>query len=200
MNRIHAIVFVAALPCATLCACATGTSTPDPDNVSTSALVDDQPVSPGDAVEPPSGDGVDPPTGDAAEAPTTSQSHTEDLARLDVWLRARHTEDLPDASALATLHDAEAALLAFEATAERMSDRTRALSLLRHAPGESARERLLAVANDDAEHVAARAAAIDGLAGVDPNNDPDVRAAVDAAASHDDPRMQAAATRARDAW
>lgn len=166
-----------------LVACATGA--PTADEVAVAPLVVDETASPT----------VDPAGGDAVVADVALAA---DLERLAVWLNARHAEDLPDAEQLATLHDAEAALLAYEADADHMMDRTRALSLLRFAPGPDARARLEAVAGDAASHPAARAAAVDGLAGATP--DDALRDLVGPLVTHDDARVSAAAERTLDAW
>jgi hypothetical protein len=160
--------------------------------MTTAPLVVDEPMVESAGEDEPAN--ASPAEGDGPEPSGEDTQLRDDLDRLGVWLRARHNDDLPSPESYATLHDAEAALVQFEADADQMMLRTRALAAMRYAPGPSTRARLLQVVMDPDQHPAARAAATDGLAGA-PAGDTEVDAAIAASLRDGDERVRAAAER-----
>jgi hypothetical protein len=104
-------------------------------------------------------------------------------------LMARHKEDLPGKEKLAHYEDAEESLAWLAEHGGRMVLRVRALALLRFYTGETTRKVLLDVLTSPDAHPALVAAAITGSGGFELERDATLRAAVEDAGRHDDPRI-----------
>lgn len=123
-----------------------------------------------------------------------------DLEAISALLRARHTDDLPDAETLKTYPEAEAALRQLGREGETMVMRTRALALLRFYASEDSGALLAEIAGDGDAHPALRAAAITGLAGQSLADQPARMELVVAALRDEDPRVGTAAVEVLDAF
>ena len=108
-------------------------------------------------------------------------------------LRAHHAEDRPGVEALEALPDAAGTLLAIEANALSLGERTAVLRLMRGVDDARTRARLLEILGDESLHSALREAAAHGLSTVDLDSDDEGREALERAAQSEDPRVRDAA-------
>lgn len=110
-------------------------------------------------------------------------------------LRSHHAEDVPTGADVAALADAAGTLLAIEANAQTLGERSRALRMMRYVNDERVTSRLLALLADDSAHVAVRESAVFGLEASVAGGNEDARAALDAAAQSSEARVRTAAER-----
>lgn len=115
---------------------------------------------------------------------------TDELLNL---IRAHHAEPAAIETRLAALEDPAASLLAIEANAVSMGERTSALRFMRLAPTSETRARLLDLLRSDDNHPAIQEAAALGLQGIDLNEDAEVKEALETAAKSGHARVQDAA-------
>lgn len=137
--------------------------------------------------------GEDPGPREGAPGEGDEAQRGDPLAVVETLLKARHTDDLPDAQRWRSIEGAEAALLHHARHGKPLATRVRALNALAHFPGEAVRSLLVEVARRQEPPLSLRAAALRGLSGHLEGADAETLEVLINGAKDADPRVYGAA-------